>query len=61
MFLLKFITENQDKNYRFGAGYTDLILELKKQPDDDLVVVNLANLKDDFLMILLKQEWTVMD
>jgi len=45
--LLKFISENQGSNYRFGAGYTDLIPELRKEPDSDLVVVNLATLKDD--------------
>ena len=45
--LLTFIAENKEKNYRFGAGYTDLILELKKQHGDELTVVNLANLKDE--------------
>ena len=44
--LLKVITENQGKKFRFGAGYTDLLLELKKQPDEELTVVNLARLND---------------
>ena len=35
-----------EKNYRFGAGYTDLILELKKQNTEGLTVINLAQLKD---------------
>ncbi len=45
--LLKLISENQDKNSRFGAGYSDLLLELKKQPDENLTVINLAHLNDN--------------
>ena len=45
--LLKAIDEHKDKEFRFGAGYTDLLVELKKQPDDKLVVINLAQLNDD--------------
>ncbi len=45
--LISLIAQNQDTKYRFGAGYTDLLLELKKQPDPDLTVVNLARLQDD--------------
>ncbi|MFH1321350.1 MAG: FAD binding domain-containing protein [Bacteroidota bacterium] len=34
-------------NFRFGAGYTDLLLELKKQPDEELTIINLAKLQDE--------------
>ena len=45
--LFRVIADHQAGNYRFGAGYTDLILELKKQPDEDLTVINLARLRDE--------------
>jgi len=45
--LLAMIGEYQDKKFRFGAGYTDLMVELKKQPDPGLTVINLAHLNDD--------------
>ncbi len=45
--LLSVIAEHQSKNFRFGAGYTDLLLELKKSPQPDLTVINLAQLQDD--------------
>ena len=45
--LLKVIAENQGNKFRFGAGCTDLLLELKKQPDEKLIVVNLAHLNDN--------------
>ncbi len=44
--LLKTIQEYQTQNFRFGAGYTDLILDLKTQPVADLTVINLVNLED---------------
>ena len=40
------ISDCQGNNFRFGAGYTDLLLELKKQPANDLLVINLAQLND---------------
>jgi CO/xanthine dehydrogenase FAD-binding subunit len=45
--LLELISATQDRNFRFGAGYTDLLIELKKQPNQDLTVINLAQLTDD--------------
>ena len=46
------IKQNQKNHFRFGAGYTDLIPELKTQKQDDLTVINLAKLKDkDFTSI----------
>ena len=44
--LLKVIGENQNNDFKFGAGYTDLVLDLKKQERVDLTVINLARLKD---------------
>lgn len=34
------------KNFRFGAGYTDLLMEFKKSPPKDLIVINLGQLND---------------
>jgi CO/xanthine dehydrogenase FAD-binding subunit len=38
------IENNQSNNFRFGAGYTDLLLELKKQSGPKINVINLSNL-----------------
>ena len=43
--LLKAIKTNKN-NFRFGAGYTDLILELKKKNESHITVINLAQLTD---------------
>lgn len=43
--LLKAIKENKN-NFRFGAGYTDLILDLKKKNEQNITVINLAQLTD---------------
>ncbi|OFY87894.1 MAG: hypothetical protein A3F72_03220 [Bacteroidetes bacterium RIFCSPLOWO2_12_FULL_35_15] len=43
--LLKAIKTNKN-NFRFGAGYTDLILELKKKNVLNVTVINLAQLND---------------
>lgn len=44
--LFRVIADHQAGNFRFGAGYTDLIPELKKQSSEDLTVINLAHLRD---------------
>lgn len=36
----------KEKNFRFGAGYTDLLMKLKKKPHDNLTVINLSQIKD---------------
>jgi len=36
----------QQKHFRFGAGYTDLIMELKKKNDEEITIINLAQMKD---------------
>ena len=43
--LLKAIKANKN-NFRFGAGYTDLILELKKKNEQNITVINLTQLTD---------------
>lgn len=42
--LLKAIDDNQNNNFRFGAGYTDLINQLKHKPEEGLTVINIAQL-----------------
>ncbi|MHC4582711.1 MAG: FAD binding domain-containing protein [Planctomycetota bacterium] len=44
--LLRAIDENQGNRIRFGAGYTDLILDLWKEAGKELTVINLARLND---------------
>ena len=44
--LLELIVQYQSHKYRFGAGYTDLLLELEKRPDEEITVINLAYLND---------------
>ena len=45
--LLTAIGENQGNKFRFGAGYSDLLLELKRQSDPGLTIINLDKLEDD--------------
>ena len=47
--LLEAIKSNQNNHFRFGAGYTDLILELQHQDENDLTIINLAKLNDSSL------------
>lgn len=59
--LLKVMAENQGKKFRFGAGYTDLILEIKAAPDEELTVINLARLDDaQFTSIEKSDEGTTL-
>jgi len=44
--LLDSIAKLQGAPFRFGAGYTDLLPELQKQPIENLTVINLAYLED---------------
>ena len=37
----------KEKHFRFGAGCTDLLMELRKKPDEGLTVINLAQVKDN--------------
>ena len=45
--LLSAIRDHQESNFRFCAGGTDLLLELKHQPNGNLTIINLARLTDD--------------
>ncbi len=54
--LLATIDENMDKKIRFGAGYTDLLVELRKQPNNELIVINLAYLEDDKFTSISKSD-----
>ncbi len=40
------IAGNLNNNFRIGAGYTDLILELKQARVQDLTIINIAQLED---------------
>ena len=39
-------TIRKEKHFRFGAGCTDLLMELKKNPENGLTVINLSQVKD---------------
>lgn len=45
--LLKAIADNQNNNFKIGAGFTDLINQLKHNPVEDLTIINISQLKDD--------------
>lgn len=45
--LVDTISQCQGKNFRFGAGYTDLINQFKDQSTEGLTVINIAQLDDD--------------
>jgi len=44
--LLKAIADNQNNDFRFGAGYTDLINQFNHQPVEGLTVINIADLNE---------------
>ncbi len=44
--LLGTIKSLQKEKFRFGAGCTDLLMELKKNPEENLTVINLSQVKD---------------
>ena len=48
--------ETEGNNVRFGAGYTDLILELEMKKEPDLTVINLSQLVDDDFKSITKRE-----
>ncbi len=45
----------QNRRYRFGAGYTDLILELKKHNAENIIIINLAQLQDQYFKSIKKK------
>ncbi len=36
----------RENHFRFGAGFTDLLMELRKQPEENLTIINLSQIKD---------------
>lgn len=53
--LLSLISDHQHANFCFGAGCTDLLPLLKKQPIADLTVINLGQLRDDQFTAIRRQ------
>lgn len=45
--LLSAVKKHRNEKFRFGAGCTDLLMELKKKPEDDLLVINLSSVRDN--------------
>ena len=45
--LLSVISENQGSEFRFGAGFTDLLLELKGRFTSGLKVINISQLNEE--------------
>ncbi len=54
--LLGIIRDLQGSHFRFGAGCTDLLLDLQKETEGELTVINLARLTDPFLTSIEKIE-----
>ncbi len=54
--LLKAIADNQNNNFKIGAGFTDLITQFKNNPVKDLKVINISQLKDADFKEILEQE-----
>jgi xanthine dehydrogenase FAD-binding subunit len=54
--LLRTIAALQGSRFRFGAGYTDLLLLLEKQPLADLTIINLNRLQDDRFTAITVEE-----
>ena len=54
--LLTDIENNQSGDFRFGAGLTDLLLELRKQSGSKINIINLSNISDEFFSEITKTE-----
>ncbi|RLD26599.1 MAG: hypothetical protein DRI75_11425 [Bacteroidetes bacterium] len=54
--LLKAIEDNQHNNFKIGAGYTDLILELKQQAVEDLTIINIAQLDESSFNAITEED-----
>jgi len=54
--LLTAIAANQKNHFRFGAGGTDLMMELRRNPEENLTVVNLAQMRDETFRSISKTE-----
>ncbi|MCP4456421.1 MAG: hypothetical protein GY816_00085 [Cytophagales bacterium] len=59
--LLTAIEDHQDTNFRIGAGYTDLIMNLRFQPTEGMTLINIAQMKDpSFISIEEQQDHIVL-
>ncbi len=58
--LLKAMTDNRHNNFRIGAGYTDLILELKQQQTKLLNIINIATLEDPEFCSISEEEHSIV-
>ncbi len=58
--LLKAIAENQNKDFLFGAGYTDLINQFNHQPVEGLTVINIANLSEPSFNSIKEENETIV-
>jgi len=45
--LLQSLRRHQSTDFRLGAGFTDLLIELKKSDQEDLTLINLSQLEDE--------------
>lgn len=45
--LLQSLRRHQSENYRLAAGFTDLLIELKKSVTEDLILINLSRLRGE--------------
>lgn len=54
--LLKAIADNQDNNFEIGAGYTDLIMNLKHQPVEDLTIINITQLNESSFNSIIEED-----
>lgn len=52
--LLETVENLKDSKYKFGAGCTDLLMELKKNCEVDLTIINLAKVKDTAFTNIIK-------
>ncbi len=54
--LLIAIAESQDRSFRFGAGYTDLINQCKNQITEDLTIINIAQIQEESFRIISEND-----
>ena len=54
--LLKAIADCQPHNFKIGAGFTDLINQLRHKPQEDLKIINIAPIGDDEYNNIVEQD-----
>jgi len=45
--LVQSLRKHQSTNFRLGAGFTDLLIELKNSDQEDLTLINLSQMEDE--------------